>query len=78
VWYVHKLPSHEPMVMKIMDKTQIYRKRAVDTVFNEMKLMSELMHPFILSLKYAFQEKHTLYLVSEYMSGGDLCYFLNY
>jgi serine/threonine protein kinase len=59
-----------------MDKAIIFNKRCVDTVMNELKLMTELMHPFISNLKYAFQEERTLYLVTEYYSGGDLAYYL--
>jgi serine/threonine protein kinase len=54
VWLALKLPEDTPMVVKVMDKAIIFNKRCVDTVMNELKLMTELMHPFISNLKYAF------------------------
>lgn len=54
VWLVNKLPEMDQMVMKVMDKNDIYRKRCVDTVLNERQLLSELMHPFMGNMKFAF------------------------
>ena len=39
--------------------------------------MSELMHPFIVNIRYAFQEKNQLFLATEYLSGGDLSYYIH-
>ena len=77
VWKVFKLPEHIDYALKVMDKTQIYNKRCVDTVMNELALLRELMHPFLVNIKYAFQERNTLYLATEYLPGGDLGYYLH-
>jgi serine/threonine protein kinase len=34
-------------------------------------------HPFIVDLKYAFQTNYKLYLILEYMCGGELFEHLN-
>ena len=39
---------------------------------NESKLLSELKHPFIVNMVYAFQDRTNLYLIMDYMPGGDL------
>lgn len=39
--------------------------------------MSEVMHPFIVNLKYSFQTKAELFIVSEYFDGGDLSYYMH-
>ena len=54
IWWVERLPDREQMVIKEMEKVKVYRMRAVDTIINEEKLMSELMHPFLASMRYAF------------------------
>ena len=54
VWLVNKIPECEPLVMKVMEKNEIYRRRCVDTVLNERILLSELHHPYIGNIKYAF------------------------
>jgi serine/threonine protein kinase len=35
-------------------------------------LLAELKHPFIVNMVYAFQDRLNLYLVMDYMPGGDL------
>ncbi len=60
-----------------MSKARTFNMRSVDTIINEMKLLSQLKHPFIVNMNYAFQEKESLYLVSDFMVGGDLRYHLN-
>ena len=54
VWLAEKLPTREEYVVKVMTKTLIYNRRCVDTVMNEQKLLSELMHPTIGNLRYSF------------------------
>ena len=66
------------MVIKTIHKTEVFKTRSVDTVLNEMTLMSQLMSPFVTNMKYAFQDESMLYLVSEYYPGGDLSYYLHY
>ncbi len=66
----------ELTVVKVMDKFQIYNRRCLDTIINEQKLLSELMHPFICNLKYSFQEIDKLYIVTDYKEGGDLAYYM--
>ena len=78
VWVVKKLPSMQKMVMKISEKTKIFKSRSVETVLNEKTLMSQLMNPFTINMCYAFQDEAMLYLVSEFYAGGDLSYHLHY
>lgn len=66
------------MVLKTMNKTEIFKSRSIDTVLNERTLLSQLMNPFIINMRFAFQDESMLYLVSEYYPGGDLSYYLHY
>lgn len=77
IWLVERLPDREPLVIKEMRKVTIYRKQAVDSVLNEQRLLTELMSPFIGNLRYAFQDTNNLYLVNEFVPGGDLGYYLH-
>ena len=78
VWVARKLPSQARMVVKIMNKTDVFKTRSVDTVLNEKTLMSQLMNPFIINMRYAFQDETQLFLVSDYYPGGDLSYYIHY
>jgi serine/threonine protein kinase len=43
---------------------------------NEKNLLSKLKHPFIVNMIAAFQDRDTLYLVMDYLAGGDMRYHL--
>lgn len=43
---------------------------------NERMLLSKLKHPFLINMYYAFQDRENLYLVMDYMRGGDLRYHI--
>ena len=62
--------------MKEMSKNRIITKRSVNSVMNEQKLLNMLRHPFLVNMRFAFQTKDTLYLVTDLMKGGDLRYHI--
>lgn len=43
----------------------------------EMSILSQLIHPFILNLNYAFHDENNAYMVTELLKGGDLRYHLS-
>lgn len=49
------------------------RKNMVSHVLAERKVLSLSNNPFVVKLYYAFQSKDFLYLVMEYMIGGEWC-----
>ena len=63
--------------MKIMDKRKLFQLRSIEAVKAEMKILASLIHPYILYLQYAFHDVCNCYLVSEYLSGGNLRFHLN-
>ena len=62
--------------MKEMSKVRIYEKNSVDSIINERKLLSDLRHPFIVNMHFAFQDKENVYIIMDYFSGGDLRYHI--
>jgi serine/threonine protein kinase len=63
--------------MKTMDKRNLYKLRSIETVKMEMKILSQIIHPFIINMHYAFHDQNNAYMVSEYLKGGDLRTHLN-
>ncbi|KAK4875456.1 hypothetical protein RN001_011878 [Aquatica leii] len=59
--------------MKVLRKASIVRNQK-DTAHTkaERNILEEVKHPFIVDLKYAFQTGGKLYLILEYLSGGEL------
>ena len=59
-----------------MSKIKIIDKNGEQNVLSERKLLSQLHNPFIVNIYFAFQDFMNLYLVMDYLSGGDLRYHL--
>jgi serum/glucocorticoid-regulated kinase 2 len=77
VWVVEFRSDRQMYAMKEMLKLRIVSKQSVSSVLNEQKLLSVLRHPFIVNMKFAFQDRENLFLVMDLMKGGDLRYHLN-
>ena len=60
--------------MKVLNKSKIISKKSVKSVMNERVILEKLRNQFIVNIKYAFQDKENLYIVTDFMSGGDLRY----
>jgi p70 ribosomal S6 kinase len=56
--------------MKVLKKAAIIRSKK-DTIHtkSERSILEAIKHPSIVSLHYAFQTHHKLYLILEYLSG---------
>lgn len=61
-----------------MRKCRVLQKNNVESVLNERKILSGLSHPFLINMKCAFQDRVNLYLVMDYLRGGDLRYHICY
>ena len=62
--------------MKEISKVKILDCKNIRSVKNERELLSKMNHPFIVNLQFSFQDNHNLYLVIDYLTGGDLRYHL--
>ena len=67
----HKLTGEIVAVKKIKKKV-LFLKNQVIHVRNEQIFMSRVKSPWIVELKASFQEDDYLYLIMEYLPGGDL------
>ena len=59
-----------------MSKAKLVSKRSVNSVMNEKALLSQLKHPFLINIHYAFQDRENLYIALDYVTGGDLRHYL--
>ncbi|DAZ99607.1 TPA: hypothetical protein N0F65_001435 [Lagenidium giganteum] len=58
--------------MKVLKKDWVMDKDLVAQTMAERRILQEANHPYIVQLKYAFQNQDKLYMVMEYYSGGSL------
>ncbi len=59
-----------------MFKAKIIQKKSINSVMNERTLLAKLNHPFLINMNFAFQDRENLYLIMDYINGGDLRYHL--
>ena len=76
VWKVERKKNKQQYAMKEMSKARILTKRSLKSVMNERQILTQLNNPFIVNMYYAFQDRENLYLVMDYLSGGDLRYHI--
>ena len=63
--------------MKILDKNILKQRKQQIHTKTERDLMVKINCPFIVNIKSAFQDEFKLYIVSEFLQGGDLFFHLH-
>ena len=62
--------------MKEMSKAKISLKKSITSVANERKFLEKFNYNLLCNMYYAFQDEDTLYIIMDYLSGGDLRYHI--
>lgn len=62
--------------MKVLKKSVIAAKGQIEHTKSERAILCEVTHPFIVHLRFAFQNAEKLYLVTDYYNSGTLFYHL--
>lgn len=58
--------------LKYIDKSMCIKQKATNNIIFERNLLERIDYPFIVNLRYAFQDHDTLFMALDFMSGGDL------
>ena len=69
--------SKKLYAMKILNKNLLKIKGQQAHTMTERNLMVKINSPFIVNIKSAFQDDTKLYIVSEFMQGGDMFYHMH-
>jgi len=64
--------TEEIVAIKKIRKEALYNKNQIIHIKNEQLFMSKVKSPWIVELKASFQDSDYLYLVMEFLQGGDL------
>mmetsp|Transcript_19058 Transcript_19058/g.31201 ORF Transcript_19058/g.31201 Transcript_19058/m.31201 type:complete len:603 (-) Transcript_19058:1290-3098(-) len=73
---VRRRQSKKLYAMKILKKSNLRKRKQVEHTKTERRVMEHTNHPFIVDLYYAFQTKSRLFLVLDYVPGGELFFHL--
>ncbi|KAK4468705.1 hypothetical protein MN116_007885 [Schistosoma mekongi] len=72
VLLVRHIQSDTFYAMKILSKIQLVKNRQIYSAINEKRILTACNFPFIIQLHYNFKDNSYLYLVMEYVIGGEL------
>eukprot|EP01062_Namystynia_karyoxenos_P079043 TRINITY_DN825_c0_g1_i1.p1 TRINITY_DN825_c0_g1~~TRINITY_DN825_c0_g1_i1.p1 ORF type:complete len:490 (+),score=236.57 TRINITY_DN825_c0_g1_i1:127-1470(+) len=74
---VRKKDTGDIYALKAMQKDVIMRENLTEHTKAEKNILSMINHPFIVRLHFAFQDATKLYLVLDFLSGGEVFYHLS-
>jgi serine/threonine kinase 38 len=69
---VQKIDTGHIYAMKIMRKVDMLEKEQVAHVRAERDVLAEADNPWVVKMFYSFQDSTNLYLIMEYLPGGDM------
>jgi len=76
VMQVRKKDDGKIYAMKVLRKDTIIARKQVSHTKSEKNILMKIQHAFIVNLNYAFQTKDKLYMILDYINGGELFYHL--
>ncbi|WOL11523.1 putative serine/threonine protein kinase IRE isoform X1 [Canna indica] len=72
VFLAKKRITGDLFAIKVLKKSDMIRKNAVESILAERNILISARNPFVVRFFYSFTCKENLYLVMEYLNGGDL------
>ncbi|XP_063902033.1 serine/threonine-protein kinase 38-like [Zophobas morio] len=69
---VQKIDTGHIYAMKVLRKSEMLELDQVTHVRAERDILAEADNPWIVQLYYSFQDEYNLYLIMEYLPGGDM------
>ena len=62
--------------MKVLKKEVLLKRKQVVHTQTERRILEGITHPFLVSLRFAFQTEDKLYMILDYFTGGELFFHL--
>lgn len=69
---VQKVDTGNVYAMKVLNKNKMMEKKQEAHVRAERDILAEAENPWLVMMYYSFQDKKNLYLIMEFLPGGDL------
>jgi len=77
VWLVENTETKVMYALKIQPKRQIIDYKQVEAVIRERNILAAIRHPFIITLTNVYQDNTYLYMVLQFIQGGELASVMN-
>ncbi|XP_017247652.1 probable serine/threonine protein kinase IRE4 isoform X2 [Daucus carota subsp. sativus] len=72
VFLARKRTTGDLFAIKVLKKLDMLRKNDIERIVAERNILIRVRNPFVVRFFYSFTSKENLYLVMEYLNGGDL------
>ncbi|KAA0055133.1 putative serine/threonine protein kinase IRE [Cucumis melo var. makuwa] len=72
VFLARKRATGDLFAIKVLKKADMIRKNAVESILAERNILISVRNPFVVRFFYSFTCRENLYLVMEYLNGGDI------
>ncbi|KAK4147011.1 uncharacterized protein C8A04DRAFT_9320 [Dichotomopilus funicola] len=72
VHLVQSRHNHRFYAIKVLKKAQVVKMKQVEHTNDERKMLGEVKHPFLITLWGTFQDPRNLYMVMDFVEGGEL------
>lgn len=66
----------KPLALKILSMVDVIRLKQVDHVRNEITVLKEVNHPFIVNMLWSGRDQARVYMLLEFVAGGELFSYL--
>ncbi|OMJ75198.1 hypothetical protein SteCoe_25710 [Stentor coeruleus] len=76
VYLVSKKDTGQFYAMKVLKKEMLEKKNQITNTKTERQIMGDVESPFIVQLRFAFQTVDKLYMVMDFINGGELFFHL--
>ncbi|KAJ9594819.1 hypothetical protein L9F63_013856, partial [Diploptera punctata] len=74
--YAERSQQKKYGAMKILAISDVIRLKQVEHVKNEKNILQEIRHPFIVNLRWHYRDSACLYMLFDYVCGGELFSYL--